>query len=203
MTGKNSIAKLRIAFTVLFGLVIGASLLVTDSQWPDNNVFCLLFCLLGYVLVGIGTLGRLWCILYIGGYKSRSLITAGPYSVCRNPLYFFSLLGAVGVGLSTETLTMPAIILVMFAAYYPAVVRNEQNVLRDRHGAEFDAYCQTTPAFFPRWSLLHEPEEWTVHPRVFRRCAFDALWFIWLVGLAELAEGLREAGLLPVLAKLW
>lgn len=203
MIGKNAVAKLRVALTVLFGLLVGASLTVTDSRWPDSNWFSLCSVLLGCGLVGLGAIGRLWCILYIGGYKSHALVTSGPYSICRNPLYFFSLLGAVGVGLTTETMTLPAIILAMFAVYYPAVIRNEENVLRDRHGAEFDAYCKITPAFFPRWSLLREPEEWTAHPRVFRRCAFDALWFIWLVGVVEFAEGLRDANILPILAKLW
>jgi protein-S-isoprenylcysteine O-methyltransferase Ste14 len=36
---------------------------------------------------------RLWCSLYISGYKNSQLITSGPYSLCRNPLYFFSFVG--------------------------------------------------------------------------------------------------------------
>ena len=45
----------------------------------------------GLVLILVCILGRTWCTLYIGGLKKRELVTAGPYSVVRNPLYVFTL----------------------------------------------------------------------------------------------------------------
>ncbi|MGB4295037.1 MAG: hypothetical protein WBJ16_05340 [Smithellaceae bacterium] len=44
--------------------------------------------LMGAVLVGVASMGRLWCSLYIAGYKAEILVTEGPYSITRNPLYF-------------------------------------------------------------------------------------------------------------------
>jgi hypothetical protein len=32
---------------------------------------------------------------------------------------------------------------------------------------------------------------------------FEVLWFVWLLGLAELAEALHEARVLPILFKMY
>ena len=48
--------------------------------------------ILGFVLVVFGSFGRIWASLYIEGNKTKNLITAGPFSMVRNPLYFFSLI---------------------------------------------------------------------------------------------------------------
>jgi protein-S-isoprenylcysteine O-methyltransferase Ste14 len=42
----------------------------------------------------IAILGRAWSTRYIGERKANLLVTEGPYSVSRNPLYLFSFLGA-------------------------------------------------------------------------------------------------------------
>lgn len=49
--------------------------------------------LVGCLCVGAAMAGRIWCAQYIAGYKNDVLVREGPYSVCRNPLYFFSFLG--------------------------------------------------------------------------------------------------------------
>jgi hypothetical protein len=123
--------------------------------------------------------------------------------MCRNPLYFFSLLGGIGVGLASENFTIPVIILCGFCLYYPLVILSEQKQLLDIHGNEYVNYLRTTPAFFPKLSLLREPLEYVVKPHVFRRRMLGALWFVWLVGVLELIEEVHELQLLPVLFKLY
>ena len=58
--------------------------------------------LVGCLCVGAAMVGRMWCAQYIAGYKNDVLVREGPYSVCRNPLYFFSFLGGIGVGRVTR-----------------------------------------------------------------------------------------------------
>ncbi|MCE5340608.1 MAG: isoprenylcysteine carboxylmethyltransferase family protein [Planctomycetaceae bacterium] len=157
----------------------------------------------GSVLVGIAVAGRLWCALYISGYKSNTLITTGPYSMCRNPLYFFSFLGAIGVGLATETISIPVFIVLGFATLYPLVILSEEKKLAYIHKDAFSSYCKKTPLFFPLLKLLNEPKEYVVRPIIFRKAAFEALWFVWLLGLVELVESLHEVGILPVLCNLY
>jgi len=85
---------------VAFAIIIGVLILKPAPQvgsWPG-----ILMLAAGILLAGVGALGRLWCSLYIGGRKTHELVSAGPYGWCRNPLYLFSLIGALGVGLSTR-----------------------------------------------------------------------------------------------------
>ena len=152
--------------------------------------------LAGCFLAGIASLGRLWCAMYIAGYKTKHLVVEGPYSVSRNPLYFFSMIGGLGVGLATETFTIPVLVLAAFTWYYPYVIRHEEEKLRVRYGDKFEVYFRTVPRFWPKWSLLHEPEEYIVAPKTFRRHIFSALWFIWMIGILELIEMFRELGIL-------
>jgi hypothetical protein len=143
------------------------------------------------------------CSLYIGGYKNTTLVTSGPYSISRNPLYFFSMIGGAGLGLATETLLIPVVIVILFLVYYPSVIRSEERRLLSLHGERFEAYRRNTPALFPKLSLLKEPETYMVYPKVFKRNIFRALWFIWLVGILEIIEAFHETGVLPTYFRIY
>ena len=132
-----------------------------------------------------------------------TLITAGPYSICRNPLYFFSFLGGVGVGLSTEILTIAMVILVAFGIYYPLVIGEEEKKLQALHGGDYDRYAGVTPRFWPSFSKLQEPQEYTVRPQVFRRGVLDAMIFVWIVAILEFVEALHENSIVPMLFRLY
>ena len=186
-----------------FGLLL-VLLLISDNHWENRSpMFSAVFFLTGCFLAGIASLGRLWCSLYIAGYKTKRLIISGPYSICRHPLYFFSMLGGTGAGFATETITIPVLILVAFALYYPYVIRFEENKLHTMYGLEYEAYMRTVPRFWPKWSLLTEPEEYVVNPIKFKRHIFSALWFIWILGILEFVEMLRELEILPALFSIY
>jgi protein-S-isoprenylcysteine O-methyltransferase Ste14 len=183
---SNRILVSRV-FAVAFALV-----LLSMSSAHDDTFAAPILLLLGLLLVGIATVGRLWCSLYISGYKDSQLITSGPYSLCRNPLYFFSLLGFAGVGFATETVTLGIVLTLLVLVAYPSVIAREEAVLSAKFGAEFERYCATTPRLLPRFGGFVEPETYTVNPRLFRRTMGDVVWFIWLIGIIELVEALHE-----------
>ncbi|MEJ2648879.1 MAG: isoprenylcysteine carboxylmethyltransferase family protein [Sedimentisphaerales bacterium] len=203
MDKPNIFRRLRTTLTRIYVILLAALAIVSTSKWQNFEIVGSVFFLIGTILVGVATIGRIWCSMYISGYKSKTLITIGPYSLCRNPLYFFSMLGGVGVGLATKTLTIPLLVLIVFALYYPNVIQGEQKRLSGLHNDKFDEYCKKTPCFLPSFSNFKEPEEYVVNPVIFRKNIFDNLGFIWLVGVAELIQGLHQAHVLPSLWSLY
>ena len=203
MSSRSFIEKKRKIFSRLFAVALCVLILISRSGWEQYGLVSDYLFLIGITMAGMATVGRLWCSLYICGYKTNKLISVGPYSLCRNPLYFFSLLGGIGVGLATETLTVTLIIFAAFVLYYPFMIRAEERKLQKIHGDEFDRYVKNTPRFWPSFNLLNEPEEYTVRPKLFRKRVFDALWFIWLVGILEIIEALHEYNIIPILFRLY
>lgn len=185
----------------VFGIAFVAALLATGSLWQATLAGRIMF-LGGIVLAAIGMVGRIWCLTYSSGYKSSELVTQGPYSICRNPLYFFSFVGLVGIGLATETLTLTLALIVFFALVYPAVIAGEEEFLRGKFGQAYLDYCARTPRFFPRRSLFVEPESYMVQPRTLRRSLGGVIWFIGLPVAIQLLVSLREAGVLGSVALL-
>ena len=203
MSAKAKLLDNRFKLSKIFSTLLIILILFSGSIWEDRKLISDALFLAGALLVSVATVGRLWCSLYISGYKNNALITTGPYSVNRNPLYFFSLLGAVGVGLGTETVTVPSIILIAFSLYYPFVIRKEEKHLRNIHGKRFDDYCREIPRFFPTFSRFTEPDSYVAKPKVFRKRVLNALWFVWILGILELVEAFHEYSVVPIFLKLY
>ena len=92
----------------------------------------------GLVLILLCILGRTWCTLYMGGRKNRELITRGPYSTMRNPLYLFSIVGTVGIGLLAGSV-MAALLLGSIAlAVFSYTVRREEAPSKMRSVRRFE-----------------------------------------------------------------
>ena len=196
--------RLRIPFSIVFALAVLGGVAFSESYWRSAAPLVgSLLLATGVVLAAIGGFGRVWCSVYAAGYKNKVLITEGPYSMSRNPLYFFSLVGSLGVGLSTQTLTVPVVIAAVFSIYYPLVIRGESQILSQIHGDAYSEYLSKVPAFFPRRGSLVEPKTYTVRPKVIRRHIASAIWFVWFIAVILIFAGLRAIGLLPPLLTLY
>lgn len=187
--------KRTTVFVTVFWLLATS---VIDSRWGEDSPIGLSLLALGYALTGIGQIGRVWCLSYIAGHKTEDLVTAGPYSLCRNPLYFFSVLGAVGVGLGSSTVSFPLLVLVGFVSYYPFMLKAEANNLAGIHGDAYQAYRQMTPALLPSLKHFHESNEQLINSRAFRRGLFDTFWFFASLALMHVFAELHHSGVLPV-----
>ena len=180
-------------------LLIAFLLLFSGYSWERSITADLVLELTGFVLLlGCG-FGRLWVNIYIRGKKSHTLVTFGPYSVCRNPLYLFSLMGAIGGCLAAKNLLVLVLILFLFLVYYTLVIVAEERKLRKVFQESYDEYVKRVPRFLPRLSLYHDSETLIVKPRYFYLCVLSAMWFPLAFIILRVIQLLQEAGVLPVL----
>ncbi|MEC5292050.1 isoprenylcysteine carboxylmethyltransferase family protein [Aurantimonas sp. C2-6-R+9] len=155
---------------------------------------------LGFIVIGI--IGRMWCTLYIGGRKSAEIVTTGPYSVTRNPLYVFSSIAAAGVGAQTGSVTIALLFLVGCAAAFHIVIVREESFLKDEFGTSYGRYRATVPRFLPKPSLFRDEAELRVQTKLVYRTLTDGLVFFVAMPVFELIELAQASGLLPVFLRL-
>ncbi len=157
---------------------------------------------LGAGLIFVCISGRTWCSLYIGGRKNYELVTTGPYSVCRNPLYVFSIIGAIGIGAQLGAVSVA--VLAGFCAWlvHILVVRQEERLLLADHGEPYARYLAEVPRFLPRFSLWKNVEVLEVRTLAFARTFADACIFFGAIPLAAALDLLHNLGLLRVFFRL-
>jgi protein-S-isoprenylcysteine O-methyltransferase Ste14 len=189
--------KVCLLLTVVLVCIV---FVVSTSRWPHPVRATIEW--IGLALLGVCIGGRTWCALYIGGRKTRELVTVGPYSLCRNPLYLFSVVGAVGVGAQLGAISIALLAgLITWAAHVSAVTQ-EERVLLAKHGEHYRGYLAHVPRFFPRPSGWEDVERLEVRPRAVIRTFVDACCFLAALPVAALVDGLQNAGALRVLLHL-
>ena len=114
--------------------------------------------IMGFVLVVFGSFGRIWASLYIEGHKTKNLITAGPFSMVRNPLYFFSLIMLLGFSLALKSIYLPLSLLLIFVIFHIPTIANEEKKLQNIHGEKFEDYVRSTPRLIPNIFKYKKPE---------------------------------------------
>lgn len=180
----------------------GIALLFTQSWWESETDLHEAIEAVGLWLIAVCIGGRAWCTLYIGGRKKVELMTYGPYSLSRNPLYVFSLIGAIGVGAQLGNLTLPLVFGLLCYLVFSIVIFCEEQFLAATFGAAYQAYKVKVPRFFPRLHGYRDPGQLRFSPRHFMLTVRDGLVFLAAFPLFEGVEMLQEVGILPVLLKL-
>ncbi len=157
----------------------------------------------GYIFILAGVSGRVLCAMYVGGRKNAELVVTGPYSLMRNPLYGFSFIAVLGIGLMTGMAFFLIVLAMVFMLYYPLVVEREEKYLSERFGGAFADYARITPRWVPDFGLWRSPESLAVNPRFVWITFRDAIPFLLALPLLELIEYAHEAGWLPVFFRLY
>ncbi len=194
MSASRSTPRLRLTAVLL--LVTLAIVMVSDRDLCKGPAGQLLQ-LVGLACVTGAALGRIWTSSFIAGHKDARLVREGPYAVLRHPLYAFSMLGMLGIGLATRSLTITAVLLVVFAVIYAGAVAREDRFLAQEHGASFEEYARRVRAFWPNWSAYEVPERLEVRPRIFWKAFLDAGSLIGYLVLLVIADLLQLHGVTP------
>ncbi len=158
---------------------------------------------LGLVLILIGIGGRLWATLYIGGRKSAVVVSTGPYSITRNPLYLFSSIAAAGIGAQTGSYVVACLFMVLCAVFFLFVARREERFLSATLGGEYVAYLQRVPRFVPNPWLYRDDAEVTFQTGRLRATFIDGLVFLAAIPVLEAIETAQDNGTIPLLFRLF
>ena len=189
MTESASTPRLRATFAIYLALVAAAAVVGPDEV---GSPWYYLAGAAGFVCVVLACLGRIWSSVFIAGHKDEELVTTGPYALCRHPLYACSVLGALGLGLTTRSVLLCAIVVVLIAALVVYAAACEEQFLADAFPEAFSTYIVATPnRWWPRRSPAALPERLDVRPPVFWKAFVDAGTFFLLYLLVALASEYR------------
>ncbi|MEX2166820.1 MAG: isoprenylcysteine carboxylmethyltransferase family protein [Methyloceanibacter sp.] len=155
----------------------------------------------GLGLVAICVAGRVWSSLYIGSRKNRVLVTSGPYSITRNPLYLFSTIGAVGIGLIFGSIAAALGLGLLAYGVFMVTATKEAEHLSAIFGSRYDAYARQTPLFWPNVFHYRDLPEVAFSPKALRRTFVDGLLFLAAFPAIEAIEHLQTDGTLPILMR--
>ncbi len=181
----------------VIGLLI--LLIFSKSGWPDDRPIHELIQWSGYffILVGVGI--RIFCSIYIGGQKNEAVMTDGPFSVVRNPLYCGSLIAAIGIGLQTTSLILTAAIIMTFVLYYSIIIKKEEIFLEGKFGLDYQQYKQHVPRWIPAFSQWKSPPHIVVKPYFVARTILDSLGFMLVIPFFELLHNVQNTYLNTIL----
>jgi len=120
--------------------------------WPQG----LLFFWLGAAVTVGGLLFAVWARVHLGRNWSRSvtikqdheLITSGPYSVVRHPIYTGILAGFVGMAIAIGQVRGLIVLALIFFAFW-LKFRMEEQWMRSQFGETYAAYSSHTAALVP------------------------------------------------------
>ena len=94
------------------------------------------------------TLGKQWSLIarIVAGHD---LIQQGPFAIVRNPIYLamLGLLVQAGIVVSNWQSTLVAALLFLLGTQIR--IREEEKILREEFGAQFEDYARRVPSFIP------------------------------------------------------
>jgi protein-S-isoprenylcysteine O-methyltransferase Ste14 len=188
MTESASTPRLQATFAIYVALV------AATAVWGPREVGPAVYygtAIAGFLCVALACLGRVWISVFIAGHKDESLVTTGPYGRLRHPLYACSALGALGLGLTTRSFLLCAIVVLLIAALVVYAASCEEQFLAEQFPEEYQAYAVAVPRKWWPGRVTTLPERLDVRPAVYWKAFLDAGSFFALWLLVAMAAEFR------------
>jgi protein-S-isoprenylcysteine O-methyltransferase Ste14 len=176
---------------------ISPLLILSTSRWPDELRRSIQT--VGLFLIVVCIAGRTWCALWIAGRKVRELVDTGPYSISRNPLYLFSIVGAVGAGAQLGSLSAAILGGAVVARILFKRVLVEERRMLSWHGEVYESYMAKVPRFWPRLSSWHGGDFHVMKTRAVIMTFLDGCFFLASIPIAGLLHYLHQHSDIPTL----
>jgi len=196
--------KNRILLAKLLSIIIFSVTLISNHPYYwDEFAYEFMVESLGFVLLSASAFGRIWSSAFISGKKNKSLVTDGPYSMVRNPLYFCSFLGFLGAGLAFKSIVISTLLGIVFFLTHGSTILDEEKILAELFGRSYRSYKNSVPRFIPKPSLLKLPENVSLSPSIFTKALLDSSLIVSVFIMAHLIEWAHIHSILPILLKLY
>jgi len=154
--------------------------------------------IVGITIAAIGELLRISAVGY-SGVTTRAnivtapqLVTAGPYSYIRNPLYLGNAITAIGFWLAFSgavtaivSLLMLIVVIGSVAFVYATIIPLEEAYLSATFGAPYDRYVERVPRLVPSpYPLPRSEQHGTWHSEVILRAEIVTIGFFVVMAAA-------------------
>ena len=115
--------------------------------------------LLGLPLIALGATGLLWCFWDFATFGKgtpapidppKVFVSRGLYRIVRNPMYVALLFILSGEAIFFESWTLFPLAASVWLIQHLFVLLYEEPVLKEKFGAEYEAYLQIVPRWIPK-----------------------------------------------------
>lgn len=195
----RSLNKSRILIGRVLVLLAVVIVLIFRQTFMDDTPAHEVFDMVGLFCLFVCAIGRVYATAFLGGRKNQTVVDYGPFSVVRNPLYVFSLIGITGIALMSNHIVVMLALPVAFYFLYQALIKREECFLEETFGQSYRDYKQAVPRFWPKFSNYRSPETMEVAPKLLFQAARDALLWFLPFALFELVEAAQAVNWLPEL----
>ena len=142
----------------------------------------------GTLFIVAGVIGRICSSLTIASRKNKMVVNMEMYSVMRHPLYFFSFLLIVGIGLLTGRAELFLYLTVFYVACFYPMILNEEKYLIKKFKKRYTDYQKQVPMLFPSFSKWKARETIEINPRLVTRTILDGALFLLIIPAIEIVE---------------
>ena len=127
----------------------------------------------GLIFVILGEFLRIWTVGYAGASTrattlgaARNLVTTGPYSYVRNPLYLGNFLLSFGICIIVNVIWLVPILILGYLLQYLPIITVEEAYLLESCGTVYQTYQEQVPRLIPQ---LHPYQSSSTHDFSLRR----------------------------------